>query len=85
MRNFRRLVLGLVLVSSAGSLYGNYQLLARFNFMCGQVMGVVDGVYETTATEEAKFRLGTMADVCFVQGWDWSKAKADLEESNNVQ
>ena len=37
-------------------------------------MGVVDGVYETTATEEAKFRLGTMADVCFVQGWDWSKA-----------
>ena len=85
MRNIRSLVLGLALVSLAGSLYGNYQLLARFNFMCGQVMGVVDGVYETTATEEAKFRLGTMADVCFVQGWDWSKAKSYAEESNNVQ
>ena len=60
------LVLGL-------SMYLNYQLAARFNFMCGQVMGVVDGVYETTATDEAKFRLGTMADVCFVQGWDWSQ------------
>ena len=85
MRNFRSLVLGLVLVSLAGSLYGNYQLLARFNFICGQVMGVVDGIYETTATEKAKFRLGTMADVCFVQRWDWSKAKSYVEESNNVQ
>ena len=79
MRNFRSLVLGLVLVSLAGSLYGNYQLLARFNFICGQVMGVVDGIYETTATEEAKFRLGTMADVCFVQGWDWNKATTYME------
>ena len=85
MKNFRSLVLGLVLVSLAASLYGNYQLIARFNFMCGQVMGVVDGVYETTATKDAKFRLGTMADVCFVQGWNWSKAKAYLEEGNNVQ
>jgi len=82
MRNFRRLLLGLVLVSLAASLYVNYQLIARFNFMCGQVMGVVDGVYETTATEEAKFRLGTMADVCFVQGWDWSKATTYTEDSH---
>lgn len=49
--------------------------------MCGQVMGVVDGVYETTATDEAKFRLGTMADVCFVRGWDWSQAKSYANES----
>ena len=54
----------------------NYQLSARFNFMCGQVMGIVDGVHEATATDEAKFRLGTMADVCFVRGWDWSKARS---------
>ena len=79
MRNIRSLVLGLVLVSLAASLYVNYQLIARFNFMCGQVMGVVDGVYETTATEEAKFRLGTMADVCFVRGWNWSKATTYTE------
>ena len=75
-------LLGLLLVAS---LYVNYQLIARFNFMCGQVMGVVDGVYETTATEEAKFRLGTMADVCFVQGWDWRKATPYVDESYNVQ
>ena len=43
-------------------------------------MGVVDGVYETTATDEAKFRLGTMADVCFVRGWDWSQAKSYAKE-----
>jgi hypothetical protein len=44
--------------------------------MRGQVMGIVDGVHEATATDEAKFRLGTMADFCFVRGWDWSKARS---------
>ena len=58
------------------SIYGNYQLIARFNFMCGQVMGVVDGTHQSTATEEAKFRLGTMTDVCFVRGWDWRESRS---------
>jgi hypothetical protein len=77
----RKLILSTCGLLLTVSLYGNYQLIARFNFMCGQVMGVVDGVYETTATDEAKFRLGTMADVCFVRGWDWSQAKSYGKES----
>jgi hypothetical protein len=73
MRTRRKVTFSLVALILGFSIYLNYQLVARFNFMCGQVMGVVDGVYETTASDEAKFRLGTMADVCFVQGWDWSQ------------
>ena len=62
--------------------YANYQLIARFNFICGQVMGAVDGVYETTASEEAKFRFSTMADVCFVRGWSWSEAASYSDEGS---
>lgn len=62
------------------SMYGNYQLIARFNFMCGQVMGVVDGTYQSSATEEAMFRLGTMTDVCFIRGWDWRNSDSYTEK-----
>ena len=44
-------------------------------------MGAVDGVYETTASDDAKFRLGAMADVCFVRGWNWSEAASYSRES----
>ena len=73
MRMRSTVTFSLVALILGFSMYLNYQLIARFNYMCGQVMGVVDGVYETTASDEAKFRLGTMADVCFVRGWDWSQ------------
>ena len=49
--------------------------------MCGQVMGVVDGTHQSTATEEAKFRLGTMTDVCFVRGWDWRESRSHASAS----
>ena len=47
-----------LILKLALSLYANYQLIARFNFMCGQVMGAVDGVYETTASDNANFQTG---------------------------
>lgn len=76
-----RYLMVLLILTLALSLYTNYQLIARFNFMCGQVMGAVDGVYETTASDDAKFRLGAMADVCFVRGWNWSEAASYSRES----
>ena len=79
MQLLRRVSASEVIVALCISLYLNYQLTARFNFMCGQVMGVVDGVYQTSATDAAKFRLGTMADVCFVRGWDWKNYHANGE------
>jgi hypothetical protein len=53
-----RYLMVLLILTLALSLYANYQLIARFNFMCGQVMGAVDGVYETTASDNAKFQTG---------------------------
>jgi hypothetical protein len=40
-----RYLMVLLIFALAVLLYANYQLVARFNFICGQVIGAVDGVY----------------------------------------
>ena len=68
-------LLSFLIVALGLYIFGNYQPIAKLNFICGRVMGVVDGEHQSTATEAAKFRLGTMTDVCSIIGWDWGESR----------